>query len=86
MPFVFGTLKAPTQDRFAGSGPGVDQLSERMMDAWIAFARTGRPGHEGIGRWDAYTEPGRPTMVFDLECGQEDDPFGEERQAVEAVL
>jgi len=86
MPFVFGTVGAPAQDRFAGSGPAVELLSERMMDAWISFARTGRPGHEGIGRWDAYTEPARPTMVFDLECGQEDDPFGEERQAVEAVL
>lgn len=86
MPFVFGTLGAPTQDRFAGSGPGVEQLSRHMMDAWISFARSGNPAHEGIGRWDPYTEPNRPTMVFDLECGQQDDPFGEERRAVEALL
>ncbi len=86
MPFVFGTLGAPTQDRFAGSGPAVEQLFHRMMDAWLSFARTGNPAHEGIGRWDAYSEPDRPTMVFDLECGQQDDPFGEERRAVEALL
>ncbi|MBE0609861.1 MAG: carboxylesterase/lipase family protein [Dehalococcoidia bacterium] len=86
MPFVFGTLGAPTQDRFAGSGPAVEQLSRQMMDAWLSFAKTGRPGHEGIGRWDAYTEPARPTMVFDLESGQQDDPFGEERRAVEGYV
>jgi para-nitrobenzyl esterase len=86
MPFVFGTLSAPTQDRFAGSGPAVERLSHHMMDAWLSFAKTGRPGHEGIGRWDAYTEPARPTMVFDLESGQQDDPFGEERRAVEAYV
>lgn len=86
MPFVFGTLGAPTQDRFAGSGPGVERLSAQMMDAWLSFAKTGRPGHEGIGRWDAYTEPARPTMVFDLESGQQDDPFGEERRTVEAYV
>lgn len=86
MPFVFGTLGAPTQDRFAGSGPAVERLSHQMMDAWLSFAKTGRPGHEGIGRWDPYSEPNRPTMVFDLECGQQDDPFGEERRAVEALV
>jgi para-nitrobenzyl esterase len=86
MPFVFGTLGAPTQDRFAGSGPAVERLSHQMMDAWLSFARTGRPGHEGIGRWDPYREPRRPTMVFDLASGLQDDPFGEERQAVEAVV
>jgi para-nitrobenzyl esterase len=86
MPFVFGTLSAPTQDRFAGSGPGVERLSHQMMDAWLSFAKTGRPAHEGIGRWDAYTEPARPTMVFDLESRQQADPFGEERRAVEAYV
>jgi para-nitrobenzyl esterase len=43
IPFVFGNLAAPTMDRFAGSGPAADRLSQQMMDAWIAFARTGDP-------------------------------------------
>ncbi len=86
MPFVFGTLHAPTQDRFAGSGPEVEALSRRMMDAWLSFARTGSPGHEGIGAWPAYDDSSRPTMVFDLETGLESDPFGEERRAIQGVL
>ncbi len=86
MPFVFGTTKAPTQDRFAGTGPDVDRLSANMMDAWISFARAGSPGHEGIGDWPAYNAEARPTMVFDRESGLQNDPFGEERQAIEQLI
>lgn len=86
MPFVFGTTKAPTQDRFAGSGPDVERLSQNMMDAWISFARTGKPGHEGIGPWAPFEEATRPTMVFDRQSGLEHDPYGEERRAVEALV
>ena len=86
MPFVFGTTKAPTQDRFAGTGPDVDRLSANMMDAWLAFARAGSPGHEGIGPWPAFDTESYPTMVFDRQSRVESDPFGEERRAVEALL
>lgn len=86
MPFVFGTLDAPTQDRFAGTGPQVETLSQNMMDAWLSFARTGKPGHTRIGDWPAYNAESRPTMVFDIESGLEGDPFGEERTAVDQLL
>jgi para-nitrobenzyl esterase len=85
MPFVFGTLDAPTQDRFAGTGPDVERLSANMMDAWIAFAKTGNPSHEGIGRWEPYSAAQRPTMVFDAECSLVDDPLGDERRAWEQL-
>lgn len=85
MPFVFGTTNAPTQDRFAGSGPAVEQLSANLMDAWLAFARTGSPAHEGIGPWPAFDAATRPTMIFDTRCGVEADPFGEERIAIESL-
>lgn len=86
MPFVFGTLKAPGQERFAGTGPEVERLSENMMDAWIAFARTGDPSHAGIGTWEPYDGDRRATMVFDRESGLELDAYGEERQAAESLL
>lgn len=86
MPFVFGTLDAPTQDRFAGTGPQVESLSHNMMDAWLSFARTGKPGHAGIGEWAAYDADSRPTMVFDVESGLQKDPFGDERAAVEPFV
>lgn len=82
MPFVFGTLDAPTQDRFAGTGPQAERLAAHMMDAWLAFARTGDPAHPGIGAWPAYDGASRPTMVFSGESGLAHDPLAEERLAV----
>lgn len=86
MPFVFGTTGAPGQDRFAGAGPDVEQLSANMMDAWLSFARSSSPGHEGIGAWPAYDAEMRATMVFDRTSGAENDPFREERKAVAALV
>jgi para-nitrobenzyl esterase len=86
LPFVFGTLSAPTQDRFAGSGPDVEQLSRDMMDSWLTFARGSKPAHSGIGDWATYDADTRPTMVFDRVSAPENDPLGDERRAVEALL
>jgi para-nitrobenzyl esterase len=43
MPQVFGT-KVPRE--FVGSGPEVDALSDRLMSAWLNFARSGNPSQE----------------------------------------
>ena len=85
--FVFGTLDAPTQDRFAGTGPDVERLSRDMMDAWLAFSQTGDPAAKAVGAWSNYDDRQRPTMVFDTRASrQENDPFGDERRALEALL
>ncbi len=79
IPFVFGTLAAPFQDRFAGRGPHVNALSEVMMDAWLAFARTGNPSTLSAGDWVPYDPERRATMVFDRVTRLEDAPYEEER-------
>ena len=79
LPFVFGTLEAPGQDRFAGGGPAVERLSEQMMDAWLGFARSGDPSHPGIGVWPGYAVDARPTLVFGPESRCVDAPLDEER-------
>lgn len=80
--FVFGTLASDGQAAFAGSGAAQDRLSERMMDSWLAFARTGDPSVPGPNQtWPAYELERRPTLVFDLESGLQLDPYGEERAA-----
>jgi para-nitrobenzyl esterase len=72
IPFVFGTL-------WEGANPAAAHLAEQMMDAWVAFARTGDPGHDTIGPWPAYDTNTRTTMIFGRTCGAEPAPFEEER-------
>jgi para-nitrobenzyl esterase len=79
LPFVFGNLDAPAMDRFAGSGPAAEALSEQMMDAWLAFARTGSPAHPGLPDWPRYDEADRSTMVFGAHTHLEEAPMDEER-------
>ncbi|HTO07035.1 MAG TPA: carboxylesterase/lipase family protein [Myxococcota bacterium] len=86
LPFVFGTLDAPTMDRFAGKGPEADALSAQMMDAWIAFARAGEPTHGGVSHWPAYDTRTRATLVFDRECQLVHAPLDAERAAWEGIL
>jgi para-nitrobenzyl esterase len=86
IPFVFGTLGAPLQDRFAGKGPAVEALSQVMMDCWLAFAHTGNPTHPSAGDWLPYDSERRATMVFDLKTKLEDAPYEDERACWDGVL
>jgi len=84
IPFVFGTLGAPFQDRFAGTGPEVERLSERAMDAWLAFARRGTPSLPQAD-WIPYDTQRRATMVFDVQSHLEDAPYDQERAAWDGI-
>jgi para-nitrobenzyl esterase len=79
LPFTFGTLGAPGMPAFAGAGPAAERLSANLRAAWLAFARTGDPGHPGIGPWPAYATPRRATMELGASCGVLDAPLEEER-------
>lgn len=68
---VFGTTP--------GMSPARRALSERMMRAFVDFARTGSPG------WPAYDLGARQTMVFDAESRLVSDPRGRERLLFAAV-
>jgi para-nitrobenzyl esterase len=78
IPFVFGN--AQLNDDITGGGPDAVALAARMRDAWIAFARDGRPGHEGLPDWPAYDERRRATMMFDDRSEVVDDPGSEARR------
>jgi para-nitrobenzyl esterase len=79
IPFVFGNLQTPGMARFAGSGPAAETLSESMMDAWLAFARTGDPSHAGIGEWPTYNRSRRATMIFGSDSHLDNAPYDQER-------
>ncbi len=86
LPFMWGTLDAPTMDRFAGSGPDAEALSRSMMDAWLGFARSGVPGHRELPDWPRYDTARRPTLVFDRKSELAHGPLDAERAAWDEIL
>ncbi|CAN5298856.1 carboxylesterase/lipase family protein [soil metagenome] len=47
-----------------GGGPRAEHMADVMADTWIAFARTGKPGHAALPAWPAVTAGAAPTMVL----------------------
>jgi para-nitrobenzyl esterase len=83
IPFVFDNLAiAP----LAGDNPGRFALGDKMSRAWLAFARTGNPNHDGLPQWPAYSASQRPTMIFADQCRIENDPFSAGRKATEGSV
>jgi para-nitrobenzyl esterase len=78
--FVFGNYN----DTFCGSGPDADNLAKCIQDAWLAFAHTGDPSSECIGKWPVYSSK-RMTMILDKKCHVEAAPYEEERLAWEKI-
>jgi para-nitrobenzyl esterase len=62
--FTFGTHRVKGAAPFFGSGPEADALSDAMMDAWIAFAKSGDPSNDTSGAWARYDANRRTTMIF----------------------
>ncbi|MBO9575331.1 MAG: carboxylesterase/lipase family protein [Sphingobium sp.] len=62
----FGTIPSPTSAQQA--------MSNRVMDVFVRFARTGNPG------WPAYDLKTRSTMIFDTRSQVQNDPRKWERE------
>jgi para-nitrobenzyl esterase len=77
IPLVFGTLDA--EGSIAGTGEASRKVSREMMDAFIAFARTGDPSRPALP-WPVHTLPARETMVFDTSSRAVNDPRQWERE------
>ena len=60
--------------------PEVEQLSHRMQDAWVAFARTGSPRTTALPDWEPYAAARRSTMLLDTSCRAVDAPLETERR------
>ena len=62
--FMFGSGNEGWLDIY-GPDPLPQGLMEQMMDAWLAFAKTGDPNHPSMPSWPAYETSTRATMIFD---------------------
>jgi para-nitrobenzyl esterase len=78
--FVFGTH----EDKFFGSGPKADALSEKVQDGWVTFARTGNPSCDSLGEWPEYKES-KATMLLGAQCTAAEAPYEEERRAWHSI-
>ena len=84
--FVFGTYDVnPQSAAFSGRGPAADALSDAMMNAWTAFARTGNPSSDGLGEWPTYDTENRSTMMIGQNVHIAQAPFEAERCAWEGI-
>ena len=68
-----------------GSGEDRQALADKMSAAWVAFARTGNPNHQGLPNWTAFDTTGRATMIFNNDCKVVNDPHGEEQRLLHSV-
>ena len=78
IPFAFATS---ADVPMTGERPDKQQMEDAVSGAWIAFARSGNPGHPGIPKWPAYDLKDRATMLLDVPCRVENDPAREELDA-----
>jgi para-nitrobenzyl esterase len=84
--FVFGILLDKDISIFAGKTEETLELSGKMMDAWISFARIGNPNHDNIPKLSPYDLEKRSTIIFDKEVTIVNDPFSIERAAWDDLL
>ena len=70
--FVFENLDAATI--ITGTGADRQALADQISGAWVAFARTGNPDHNGLPHWPSYALKDRATMIFNDQCQVVDDP------------
>jgi para-nitrobenzyl esterase len=64
-------------EHYSGGTPEAFVLSKQISTAWVNFARTGNPNHDGLPHWPTYAAEHRATMYFDAPCEVRTDPEGE---------
>jgi para-nitrobenzyl esterase len=64
VPFVLGLTDEGFGQVFAGGGEAARALSQRVMAAWIAFARGGDPSCAAVGDWPGFASEQRRTMLL----------------------
>ena len=82
--FVFDNTERSS--RFTGGGARPAALADKMSDAWIAFAATGKPQTPKLPVWTPYNAQQRATMVFNDQTELVNDPLGPRREAMQSVL
>lgn len=83
IPFTFGTHGIAPE--FAGAGAEADELAETVMDAWLAFAKSGNPSSRGRD-WPRFTKAERAVTVLGANTRAELAWREPERRAWDGVI
>lgn len=83
LPYVFANAELVKTS--TGGGPDAIALSDKMSQAWVNFARNGKPSAEGLPDWPAYTVGHGATMIFDKQTRVAEDPDRKLLQAAGAL-
>lgn len=67
-----------------GGGAEARELSAKVSDAFINFARKGDPNHAGLPKWPAFTAAAGETMILNTKCEVRNDPDRAERTVLES--
>jgi para-nitrobenzyl esterase len=66
IPFAFFNIDKC--EEMTGGTKEAFELSKKVSDAWINFARSGNPNHKGIPTWPKFDASKTATMHFDNKC------------------
>ncbi|MCK7522561.1 MAG: hypothetical protein MZV64_35205 [Ignavibacteriales bacterium] len=69
----------PLARPFSGLSGDGHRFARQLQRSWLAFARTGNPGHDRLPTWPRYRPDERATMVLGRECKLADAPLDAER-------
>jgi para-nitrobenzyl esterase len=78
--FVFGSFWKDHLWTFPKKTTETETLSQKMMDYWTSFARTGNPNFDGVLKWPQYSTENRETIFFDKKIEIVKDPLQLERE------
>ncbi len=65
LPFLLGYLDDPFAATLIGDREERWQLARDIQDAWLSFARSGKPVAAGLPEWPMYDSAARQTMILD---------------------
>jgi len=78
IPFVLDTVG--TELTRPGQMDEQRRMTRQMSDAWVSFARDGRPSSALLPDWTPYNDVQRPTLLFNLQSRMVNDPDGSDLQ------
>jgi para-nitrobenzyl esterase len=78
--FIFGSFWEDYLFTFPKKTAETEELSKKMMNYWITFAKNGNPNSPSALEWPSYNTENRKTIIFDNKVEIIQDPLKMERK------